>query len=73
MLLQRQGKKFIKEGKLTFYTTSSVEVGRKMLDQFREKYPFIQTDIYRTGSQGMLTKVLAETTPHEEGAEDPHP
>ena len=49
-----------KEGKLTFYTTSSVEVGRKMLDQFREKYPFIQTDIYRTGSQGMLTKVLAE-------------
>lgn len=49
-----------KEGKVVFYTTSSLEVGRKMLDQFRAKYPFMQTDIYRTGSQGMLTKVLAE-------------
>ena len=49
-----------KEGKLVWYATSSIEVARKMLDKFNEKYPFLQTEVYRTGSQGMLTKVLAE-------------
>src|SRR5574340_830581 len=49
-----------KEGKLVWYATSSMEVARKMLDRFNEKYPFLKTEVYRTGSQGMLTKVLAE-------------
>ncbi len=49
-----------KEGKFLFYTTSSLEVGKKMVDQFHAKYPFIHADVYRTGSQGMLTKVIAE-------------
>lgn len=49
-----------KEGKLMLYLAGPLEVGLKMLKQFHDKYPFIQTDVYRTGSAALLTKVLAE-------------
>ncbi len=49
-----------KEGKLVLYSTSSMEVGMKMLAVFREKYPFMQTDLYRSGSASLLTKLSAE-------------
>ncbi len=49
-----------KEGKLMLYLAGPLEVGLGMLKQFREKYPFVQTDVYRTGSAALLTKILAE-------------
>ena len=49
-----------KEGKLLWYSTMNIGDVDSLLKRFREKYPFIATESYKAGSEGMLTKVLAE-------------
>lgn len=49
-----------KEGKLTWYTTTPQDATSKYINKFHEKYPFIEFDIYRSGDQNQLIKVMAE-------------
>lgn len=48
------------EGKLVWYTSSPKDASQRMLYEFEEKYPFIQTELYRTGSLSVKEKFLEE-------------
>ncbi len=49
-----------KEGKLVWYTTMPVDVAPKFVKRFREKYPFIDVEIFRSGQEKVVIKILAE-------------
>ncbi len=49
-----------KEGKLVWYTSMSGDRGEAIRKRFQEKYPFIDTSMYRTGDQNLVTKIFAE-------------
>ncbi len=49
------------EGKLAWYTTLTVQESDKMLKKFNSMYPFIKTEMFRSGDQKILTKIMAET------------
>ncbi len=49
-----------KEGKVVLYTTMNISESRPMLDRFEKKYPFIKTELFRTGGGPMLNRVLSE-------------
>ncbi len=49
-----------KEGKVIWWTTMTLEQSKQMVDRFEKKYPFIKTDLYRTGGGPLLNKILAE-------------
>jgi len=50
-----------KEGKLVVYTSMNVEDCNPLLQEFQKKYPFIKTELYRTKSQMLLTRLVQET------------
>ncbi len=50
-----------KEGKLLVYTSMNVEDFNPLLQEFQKKYPFIKTELYRTKSQMLLTRIVQET------------
>src|SRR5262245_16695857 len=49
-----------KEEKLVWYTAGALEDSEKLLARFKEKYPFIETDMYRTGAEGMIARIMTE-------------
>ncbi len=49
-----------KEGKLVWYTSIAGDRGEAIRKKFQEKYPFIQTTLYRTGDQHLINKIFAE-------------
>ena len=49
-----------KEGKVVWYTTLTTEEADLMGKKFHEKYPFIEIDVWRSGSEKMLLKIEAE-------------
>ena len=49
-----------KEGKVVWYSSLTAVEADVVARKFREKYPFIIPEMYRTGSQNMMTRVLAE-------------
>ena len=49
-----------KEGQLVYYSSMDITNVQQIVRAFQEKYPFIKVDIVRTGSEGILTRVLAE-------------
>ena len=49
-----------KEGKLLWYTAGALDDSEKLLKRFKEKYPFIETGMYRTGAEGMITRIMTE-------------
>jgi len=49
-----------KEGTLSYWTTMSLPQSKQVVDAFRKKYPFIKTELYRTGGDAMLNKILTE-------------
>ena len=50
-----------KEGAMVFYGTMDISHSVKMLDRFKEKYPFIKTELHRAGSPALLNKIMTET------------
>jgi len=50
-----------KEGQLTFYTSGTIEqsVG-PMVDAFKKKYPFINIDIWRAGTNALTPRIVEE-------------
>lgn len=49
-----------KEGIISLYTTITVNAAQKLFEGFSQKYPFIRTELYRSGSDRLLTKILTE-------------
>ena len=49
-----------KEGEVTLYTSWAAEKAQPMLDIFKEKYPFIKTNLYRASAWKLATKIEAE-------------
>jgi len=50
-----------KEGKLIWYSSMTVSECDKVLKKFRDKYPFIETSLYRSGEESMMTRIMSET------------
>lgn len=49
-----------KEGTISYWTTMSLPQSKQVVDAFHKKYPFIKTELYRTGGDAMLNKILTE-------------
>src|SRR5262249_38331623 len=49
-----------KEGRLVFYGTLGVDASRPMLEKFRQNYPYVSIDHYRSGSVGIYNRVVNE-------------
>ncbi|MFQ5683640.1 MAG: ABC transporter substrate-binding protein [Candidatus Binatia bacterium] len=49
-----------KEGSLTYWTTMTLSQSKQVVDKFHKKYPFIKTELYRTGGGPLLNKILTE-------------
>ena len=49
-----------KEGTVVWYGTINVSDGRKVIDAFEKKYPFLKVNFYRAGSQPLLNRLTAE-------------
>ena len=49
-----------KEGKLVFWSSGGVKELEAVLAKFREKYPFLKTEVWRSGSAARHEKILAE-------------
>ncbi|MGE5305837.1 MAG: ABC transporter substrate-binding protein [Alphaproteobacteria bacterium] len=48
------------EGAMTYYTTMTLSQSKKVVDRFEKMYPFIKTDLFRTGGDPLLNKILNE-------------
>lgn len=50
-----------KEGKLMFYTTGILtQAVRPVVDAFQKRYPYIQVDIWRAGSEALVPRIVEE-------------
>jgi len=49
-----------KEGEVSFYCAMSMEDARVLVAKFREKYPFIKVDLYRSDNASVLNRLLME-------------
>jgi len=49
-----------KEGEVVYYTTMTLSQSKKVVDQFQKKYPFLKTDLFRTGGGPLLNKIQTE-------------
>lgn len=50
-----------KEGKLVFYTGFNKDTAEQLMEQFKKKYPGIETEVFRAGSEQLIQKTLAES------------
>jgi iron(III) transport system substrate-binding protein len=49
-----------REGEVVFYASMNLGEANNLISRFEERYPFIKVRLNRTGSEKLLTKVLAE-------------
>jgi iron(III) transport system substrate-binding protein len=49
-----------KEKRLVHWTTMTLSQSKQVVDAFQKKYPFIETDLFRTGGDAMLNKIFSE-------------
>jgi hypothetical protein len=55
LLMQAQ-----KEGRVSWYTTVSIPESQEFAALFRRQFPAIQVDIVRTGSSGLVNRLISE-------------
>lgn len=48
------------EGQLVYYTTMTLSQSKKVVDAFEKKYPFIKAELFRTGGDPLLNKIITE-------------
>ncbi|MCM3410374.1 ABC transporter substrate-binding protein [Metabacillus litoralis] len=48
------------EGDLSFYTSQPDEDAQKLVDAFKEKYPEVNVQTYRSGTEEVISKIKAE-------------
>ncbi len=53
-------KKAKEEGKVVFYASMEVTVAQDISDKFEAKFPGVKVEIYRAGSERLLTRAIAE-------------
>lgn len=51
-----------KEGEVVFYASMNLSEASAVIARFEEKYPFVKVKLNRTGSEKLLTRVLAEAS-----------
>lgn len=49
-----------KEGSIAYWTTMTLSQSKQVVDAFHKKYPFIETELYRTGGDALFNKILTE-------------
>ena len=49
-----------KEGNLVFYTSMNAEYAQSLTQGFEKKYPFLKTDIFRSGHEKLLSRLSIE-------------
>jgi iron(III) transport system substrate-binding protein len=49
-----------KEGALGYYTTMTLSQSKKLVDRFEQKYPPIKVELFRTGGDPLLNKIITE-------------
>ncbi len=49
-----------KEGRVSFYTTMAATESKMLADAFQARFPFLQVDITRLGSDQLLQRILTE-------------
>ncbi|MED4532013.1 ABC transporter substrate-binding protein [Metabacillus fastidiosus] len=47
-------------GNLSFYTSQPDEDAQKLVDAFTKKYPDVQVELFRSGTEEVVSKILAE-------------
>ncbi len=50
-----------KEGKLVWYTSTSVTESKPLLDDFEKLYPFLKGEIFRASGEKTLNRIMTET------------
>jgi iron(III) transport system substrate-binding protein len=58
-----------KEGKLVAYVSVLTENATSLLTEFRKKYPFIDTSLYRANTQKLLPKIQLEARAQQHEAD----
>ena len=58
-----------KEGKLVAYVSMLTENATSLLTEFRKKYPFIDTSLYRANTQKLLPKIQLEARAQQHEAD----
>ena len=48
------------KGSMTLYTSQPEEDAQKLIDGFNEEYPDVKVDVFRSGTEEVVSKVLAE-------------
>ena len=48
------------EGALMYYTTMTLSQSQVVVGKFQEKYPFIKTELFRTGGDPLLNRIITE-------------
>jgi ABC-type Fe3+ transport system substrate-binding protein len=49
-----------KEGNVSYYTTMTLSQSKKVVDKFQKKYPFIKPELFRSGGDAVLNRILNE-------------
>lgn len=49
-----------KEAQLVWYTSTSIEDSKSLVDAFNKKYPFVRAEFFRAGSAALLNRVVNE-------------
>jgi len=49
-----------KEREVVWYTTTSLETSKVIVDHFQKKFPFVTVNLYRTGVAPLISRVLIE-------------
>ena len=49
-----------RERELIYYTTTTLDQSKQVVDHFEKKYPFIKTTLFRAGSGALVNKILTE-------------
>ncbi|HEY2917900.1 MAG TPA: extracellular solute-binding protein, partial [Candidatus Binatia bacterium] len=49
-----------KEREVVWYTTTSLETSKIIVDRFQKKFPFVNVTLYRTGVAPLISRVLIE-------------
>ena len=49
-----------KEAKLVWWTTTNLDLSRRVLARFEKKYPLVKTELFRAGRGPLLNRILTE-------------
>ena len=51
-----------REREIVYYTTTTLDQSKRVVDRFEQKYPFIRTTLFRAGSGALVNKIFTEAS-----------